>query len=143
MAYTGRTFDTLSNLVDYLNDVVIGGATLPAISRNLDGKTLIINTGSDHTVTFSGYELTPGDIVSQINSVVSGAAGVKAPGYGVVGAFLAFTTSGHIVRHTGTANQILGMDTVADKTVGANAIAQSNIVSITYDGSGKFTVVHA
>jgi hypothetical protein len=129
-------------LIDYLNDVVVAGTDLPLVSRKLDGKTLVINNGSDHTVTFSGYELSPKDIIDQINAVVSGAAGLRTPGYGVVGAFLCFNTVGHLVRHTGTANSILRLDTANDQTVGANAIAQANIISITYDGSGKFTVVH-
>lgn len=143
MAYTGRTFDSIQELVDYLNDVVVGGRALQPTTRNLDGKTLKINDGTLKTVTFSGYELTPKDIVTQINAVVAGAASLRSYGHGIGQPRLAFTIATQLIDKTGTANPILGLSTAADVTVGANAVASASIVAITPDeGGNKFTVVH-
>ena len=143
MAYKGRTFDSLQELVDYLNDIVEGGRALRPITRDLDGKTLKINDGTLKIVTFSGYELTPKDIVDQINAVVTGAAKLRSHGHGVGQPKLAFTTPTHVIDKTGTANPIFGLSTAADQTVGAGAVVSSDIVAITPDeGGNKFTVVH-
>jgi len=143
MAYKGRSFDSIYELVDYLNDVVVGGRSLQPVTRNLDGKTLKINDGTLKTVTFSGYELTPKEIIDQINAVVAGAASLKNYGHGTCAPNLAFLTAGLIIDKTGTANSIFGLSTTADVTVGANAIAKADIISITPDeGGNKFSVVH-
>lgn len=144
MAYKGGTFDSLQELLDYLNNILVGTRALAPTSRNLDSLTLKINDGTLKTVTFSGYELTPKDIVTQINAVVAGAATLRNPGHGVGQPFLAFATAGLLIDKSGTANTVLGLPTGADTTVGANAIVQADIVAITPDESGnKFTVVHA
>lgn len=143
MAYVGRTFDSLRGLLDYLDDIVVGEKPLPERSHGLDGKTLIINNGADVTVTFSGDSLSPIEVVSQINAAVADAATLRSPGYGVTQSYLAFDTPTHVIKHTGTANAVLGLSTSNDATVGASAVAPANIVSVTPDGSGnKLTVIH-
>ena len=145
MAYKGQTFDSLQELLDYLNDVVVGRRALKPKIYDLNGKTLKINDGTLKTVTFSGSELTPKDVVEQINTQTSaGTATLRNPGHGVGQPYLAFASAGDVIDKTGTANSSLGLPTGADTTVGANAVVQADIVAITPDESGnKFTVVHA
>lgn len=152
MAYVAKTFDNFEELVDYLNDIA-RGKLLSAASRvyGLDGLTLIINDGgADRTVTFvdaDGAGLLPKEILSQIHAAHANLASpnVGFRNYGHAApprVALAVVTAGYIVRETGTANELLGFSTAAAKTVGANAVASSDIVSSGAYESNRFYVLH-
>lgn len=140
MAIKGRQFAHLQELLDYLNGIVLSKELSPRL--DLDGLTLIINDGGDHTVTFVGSSLTLNAIVVQINTVVAGAASLK--NYGQASpprSMLAFVLAGLIVKTTGTANALLGLSTTAAKTVGATAVAATDVIQIT-ECLNRFTVIH-
>jgi hypothetical protein len=153
MAYTFIQFDNGQELVDYLNGVVVGIA-LPSAQRvtGLHGLTLIINDGTaDRTVTFSdpsGVGLLPKQISDQIHAAhVNLANGVTLRNYGHAApprVKVAVTTATYIVKNTGTANAILGFSTTAPgSTVGANAVAKADIITVfTKDEGNRFGVVH-
>lgn len=144
MPYSLKQFDTHHELVDFLNDVILGGIYLPP-ALDLDGKTLIIDPGSGNkTVTFSGT-LTPNQIVAAINGTagLSGAASLRTYRQNINGPQLLLPVKTHILRGSGTANALLGLPT-SDTTVGAAEIAQSKIVAVTTDESGnKFSVIYS
>ena len=150
MAYILKQFDTAQEMMDYMNGVV-QGKTIGARVYGLDGLTLIVTPGGDaRTITFEdtdGAGLTPTEIIAQIEAENADLVGVVAirnyrhatpPSYR-----LTFTQDGDVVDKDGTANEILGFDTVADSTVGASAIALADIATVTSNEAGnKFTVIH-
>src|SRR5512137_1845935 len=100
MATYGRQFSHLQELLDYLNDIVVGKPIEPTL--NLDTLTLILDAT---TVTFVGTALTPNQIVTQINAVVAGAASLR--NYGLASpprSQLAIVKAATVVQVTGTAN---------------------------------------
>jgi len=144
MAFTGRQFDSLPEMIDYLNDIMLAKKDLEPM-LDLDGLTVIVNDGSDKTVTFSGHSLTPTEIVAQINAVKAGAASLRNYGHSSLQKpRLAFVLATLKVKSTGTANALLGLPTSGgDITVAANAIPQADIVVIqTDEGGNKFSLVH-
>jgi len=149
MAYVLRQFDTPREMVDYLNDIVIGKAISIGKIYGLDGLTLIINNGSDRTVTFADATeggLTLSEVVAQIEAThATLAASVRRRAYRPTTpptVHLAFDTATWVVKGAGTANALLGFP-AADQTVGAAAVVLSDIATITTDeGGNKFTVVH-
>ena len=150
MAYTLKQFDTGPELMDYMNGIV-RGKSLGLKVYGLHGLTLLVTpAGSIRTVTFSDVDnqgLTPLEIVAQIEAENADLVGVVAlrsyrhttpPTY-----HLMFTQDGDLVDKDGTANAILGFGTAADSTVGASAIALSDIATVTSNEAGnKFTVIH-
>ncbi len=137
--YVARQFQTPGELLDYLNDAVIGGVLSGPL--NLDTLTLILGAT---TVTFVGTALTPNQIVAQINAAVAGAAELRnygrQPPYGVQ---VAIVKAGTVVQLAGTANALLGFSTAVARTVGASAVAKVNIVDIEIDMQGRvFHVIH-
>jgi hypothetical protein len=150
MAYTLQQFDTAKEMVDYLNDVVRSKPLGLKVS-GLHGKTLILTpVASIRTVTFAdadGAGLSPKEIVAQIeaeNADLVGTVALRSYRITTPTTYqLVFTEDGDLVDKDGTANAILGFDTAADSTVGANAVALADIATITTDeGGNKFTVVH-
>jgi hypothetical protein len=150
MAYIGRHFDSIQEMTDYLNDVVLSGPLGERV-LGLHGKTLIINDGgADRVVTFSdptGVGLTPNQIRQQIYDTHSGLQGaVELRNYRVAvppTPQIAIVTVAYYVKATGTANALLGFSTTSDTTVGDSAVAQADIITIQSDESGnKFSLVH-
>jgi hypothetical protein len=150
MAFILRQFDTPKEAVDYLNDVV-QGKPLGVKVAGLHNKTLILTpVGTVRTVTFadaSGEGLSPTEIVAQIeatNGELVGTVALRSYRPTVPPTYrLTFHSDGDLVDKDGTANAILGFDTAADATVGANAVAIADIVTFSADeGGNKFTVVH-
>lgn len=149
MAYTGRQFDSLPELVDYLNDIVLSKALGEKV-LGLHGKTFIVNDGGgDRVATFSdpnGAGLTPNQIRDQIYAAHASLQTVEMRNYRSSvppTPRVAIVTPTHIVRSIGTANTLLGFSTTTDVTVGANAVAKADIVSIDSDeGGNKFSLVH-
>jgi len=141
MAFKGRQFDSLQELLDYLNGVVLGRELSPTL--DLDGLTFIVNDGTDKTVTFVGNGLTPNVVIAQINAVKAGAVTLR--NYGQTAppqSRLAFILAALKIKSTGTANALLGMPTSGgDVTIGAGAIALADIVAID-EWTGRYTVVH-
>jgi hypothetical protein len=136
----GRKFNHLQELIDYINDIVLSKQLPPTL--DLDGLTVIINDGSDLTVTFSGTALTPNAVVAQINAVKAGAASLRNYGqFAPSQSKLAFILDTLIVKHTGTANEILGLSTTGAVTVGANAIPKADIVAVT-EYTDHYTIIH-
>ena len=140
MAYKGRQFNHLQELLDYLDGIVLSRDLAPTL--DLDTLTLLINDGGNKTVTFSGNGLTPNQIVAQINAISAGAASLR--NYGSASpprSKLAFILPALVVKNTGTANALLGLSTTANVTVGATAVAKADIVAIT-EFTNRYTVVH-
>lgn len=151
MAFVFRAFDNGQELVDYLNDIVVG-KTFPATDKvyGLHGLTLIINTPTVRTVTFAdaaGAGLAPKAILEQIHTVHAElAASVTTRAYGhssPPGVALAVQTATYVIDKDGTANAILGFNTAADTTVGANAVTASDIVTVTSSPNNRLEVIHA
>jgi len=137
MAVTGRQFNHIQELLDYLNGVVLSRDLSQTL--DLDGLTLILTGG---TTTFSGNGLTPNQIVAQINAAVSGAASLRNVGTASPPrSKLAFILAGQVIDKDGTANSFLGLSTTADVTVGATAVVKADIISIT-EFTNRFTVIH-
>jgi hypothetical protein len=154
MAYTGRTFDNIEELTDYLNGIVLGKSFLASSKvYGLNALTLIINDGGvDRTVTFSDPSeqgLSPKEILDQIYATHAnlGSPNVGFRSYGHASppkVSLAVFTASYTVDKDGTANTILGFSTTVDTVVGASAVVQADIVSITRSDEGnKFYLVHA
>lgn len=150
MAYVTREFDNVCEMVDYLNDIVLG-KTLPANVRvrNLGSKTLIVNDGTaDRTATFvdaSGEGLLPKEIIDQIKAAHASLANVTLRSYChnvLPSVHIAVVTPTYTVKKTGTANTILGFSTAVDVVVGANAVPKANIVSIVPMNNQRFSVIH-
>jgi len=141
MAFVGKQFDNLQEMMDYLNGL-IGGSEL-SYPLALDGLTLIVNDGADKTVTFSGDALVPKEVVAQINAVKAGAVTLRNYGYSSPPSpRLLFILAGLKVKSTGTANSLLGLPTSgADQTVGAAAVPKANIVAVD-EWAGRYTVIH-
>jgi hypothetical protein len=141
MAYVIKQFSNPIELQDYLNGVILSRDLEATPTLDLTGKTLIINDGGDHTVTFVGL-LTPNAIVAAINAVVSSAVQLRNYGHTAPPrSALAFSLSGLKIKSTGTANALLGLPTSGgDLTVGAGP-ATTDIVAIT-EGYNRFTIVH-
>lgn len=139
MPFVAHTFDSELELVDYLNDIIVG-KPVGMGPFNLDGLTLTI---AGNLVTFSGTELRWPQIVAQINAVSSGSASLRNYGHqSPPSCRLAFVTATELLAASGTAKAILGLPAAAT-TVGANAVAKADIVSILKDGEGnRFTVIH-
>lgn len=139
MAFVARTFDSEQEMVDYLNDIIVGKAVGMG-PFDLDGLTLTI---AGNLVTFSGNGLRWPAIISQINAVSSGSASLRNYGHqSPPSSRLAFVTDSELLAAAGTAKEILGLPAAAT-TVGANAVALADIASIVKDGEGnRFTVIH-
>jgi len=150
MAFTLKQFDTAQEMTDYLNDVVQGKAVGVKV-YGLHGLTLIVTpVGTIRTVTFADATnagLSPPEIIAQMEAVNADMVGIASfrnyrhstpPSY-----HLTFTQAGDLIDKDGTANASFGLNTAADSTVGANAVALADIAVITTDeGGNKFTVVH-
>ncbi len=150
MAYTLRQFDTGQEMTDYMNGVV-QGKVVHLLVQGLHGLTLKVTpVGALRTVTFAdatGAGLSPGAIIAQMEAANADMVGIAAfrnyrhttpPSYR-----LTFHSAGDVVDKTGTANTILGLDAVADSTVGASAVALADIATASVNDAGnKFTVVH-
>lgn len=150
MAYTLKQFDTASEMVDYLNDVV-QGKSVGAKVYGLHGLTLLVTPGgTQRTVTFAdpnGDGLTPPEIIAQMEAVNADMVGIAVfRNYRptVPQTYrLTFHSAGDVIDKDGTANALFGLNTAVDTTVGANAVALADIAIITTDeGGNKFTVVH-
>jgi hypothetical protein len=138
MATYGRQFSHLQELLDYLNDVIVGQPLTPTL--DLDGLTLILGAT---TITFVGHALTPNQIVVQINAAVATAASLRNYGQSSPPqSRLAIVRPTTVVQTTGTANALLGLPTSgAAPVVGADAVAHTDIIQIT-EIVGRYTVVH-
>jgi hypothetical protein len=141
MAYATRTFDNPQELVDYLNDVIVGSPVGHG-PFNLDGLKITID-GSE--VTFSGTELRWPAVVAQINAVKAGAATLRNYGHQSPGnPRLTFTTPTHVLLGSGagaTANPLLGLPG-ADTTVGANAVALADVLTVFHLENQRVGVIH-
>jgi len=141
MAFTGKQFTHLQELLDYLNDIVLSRELQPTL--DLNGLTLIVNDGADKTVTFAANGMTPNQIVTAINAVKAGAVTLR--NYGQASpprSRLAFILSTLKVKSTGTANALLGLPTSGgDLTVGANAVTKAEVLSLT-EWAGRYSVIH-
>lgn len=126
-----KAFQTADELADFMNDVVIGKMGIIG-PLDLDGLTLILDAT---TVTFVGTALTLNQVVDQINTAMSAAVatirnyGHNAPFYQQLAIIKATT----VIDKDGTANAIFGLSTTADVTVGADAIAKTDIVALMMD----------
>jgi hypothetical protein len=138
MAIIGRQFAHLQELLDYLNDLVVGLPLQPTL--DLDGLTLILGAT---TVTFVGTALTPNQIVDQINTVVTAAASIRNYGQSSPPqSRLAIVKGTTTVQTSGTANALLGLPTSGTApVVGANAVANADVVAVT-EFAGHYTVLH-
>lgn len=148
MAYTFKLFDNMEELVDYLNDVV-SGSYLPPRTYGLDGLTLIVDDGTARTTTFADATdagLTPKDILDQIRATHANMINVAVRDYGHMSPprpKLVVTKATYVVDKDGTANPLLGFSAVADATVGANAVAKADIISILRTEPGnKISLLH-
>lgn len=148
MAFVSRTFDNSQELMDYLNDIPLS-VLLEQRVYGLDGLALIINDGTaDRTTTFSdasGLGLTARNILEQIRATHASMANVGLRNYGHVspprsrlGVFLA----PYVIKKTGTANPTFGFSATADTTVGANAVAAADIVTLSPVEGNRYWVVH-
>jgi len=144
MAIVFKQFNSAQELVDYLNDIVLT-KNLPMKVMGLAGLTLILTAGTVTFVDATGEGLTLVQIVTQINAVVAGAAVLRnyghmqSPPQGQV----ALIKAAQVIDKDGTANSLLGLSTAADVTIGANAVAKTDIAQITSDANGsRFSVFH-
>jgi len=150
MAYTMREFDSIRELVDYLNDIVLGKALAANVKvYGLHGKTFIINDGTaDRTCTFADADnegLLPKQIIDQIQAAHASLALVSLRTYShqtPPSVHIAVVTATHIVQKEGTANALLGFSTAVDVTVGANAVPKANIVAVPHMENQRIAVVH-
>ena len=128
-----RNFGSINELIDFRNGYVIA-RELPAHNYNLNGLTVIVNAV---TTTFAGADLSPADVVAQINANVAGATAARAYGHAGAGQginhALVFVGDGDVISNAGTANTVLGIPTAAPTTVGANKITDGQVTDIRYD----------
>lgn len=137
MAYTTRTFDNSQELVDFLNDIIIG-SPVGMGPFDLDGLKLTIATKE---VTFVGNELRWPEIVAQINAVSAGSCTTRNYGHNAGNPRLAFIKPTQVLAATGTAKAILGLPAGA-KTVGAFAEPQANIVQVFPLSNNQVVLIH-
>lgn len=142
MAYTHRTFDNGQELVDYLHGVIFSGHLEPKI-YGLDGLELDLDDGASKTVTFadvSGQGLTIPEIVAQINAAVTGAVTARSFGHQAPPKYqLAFILASLEVLGTGSANTLLK---ITAGTVGAGAVAKTDIVALLPVESNRLFLIH-
>ena len=141
MAYNAKIFGHFQELVDYLNGVVVGKKLVKKVF-GLDELTLIINDGTNKTVTFAdttGAGLTAKDIYAQIYAVATDLAILRDYGESPSAPALAVVKAANIVRGTGTANAILGF-AATDTTV--TAIAQANIITVFRNEGNRYHLIH-
>ena len=150
MAYVTRTFDSATELTDYLNDIVLGKSLRADLKvHGLDAKTFIVHDGTaDRTCTFvdaSGEGLLPKEIMAQIQLAHASLALVTLRSYAHNApptVQIAVVTATHAVQKEGTANTILGFGTAADVTVGANAVASSDVLAVFNNENNRVGVIH-
>ena len=150
MAFTQREFDNPVEMADYLNDIVLGSPiVINALVPGLHGLTLIINDGvADRTTTFSdpsGEGLLPKNIMDQIHAAHASMANVVLKNYGhstPARVHIAVVEAGYVVDKDGTANAILGFATAADMTVGANAVASGDVLTVFHLENQRIGVIH-
>ena len=150
MPFVHREFDNPIELTDYLSNFVISLAfQVNARVQGLHGLTLIINDGvADRTTTFAdagGTGLLPKEIMDQIHATHANMANVVLRNYShnVPGDVrVAVIEDGYVVDKDGTANTIFGFATLADTTVGANAVASGDVLSIFHLENQRIGVIH-
>jgi hypothetical protein len=132
--YLAKMFQTPGEMLDFLNDVLIGTQPITG-PLNVNGLTLIINAT---TVTLVGTK-TLNQIVAAVNTAMSGQFAEirnygRTPPYG---SFLAIAKATAVVDKDGTANALFGLPTAADYTVGAAAIVKAKLIDMEIDHTGR------
>lgn len=116
-------FNTVEQLVNFLNGVVIGGQNLVQ-GAAVDGLTLVVDIGGgDVTVTFTPAKSRPWtaqEIAAKINASIAGIARVYSRNYdnpylaGGDQRILLERDGALTVKTTGTANALLGFSTTSN-----------------------------
>jgi hypothetical protein len=150
MPFIHREFDNPIELADYLNGIPLSNPfVVNARVKGLHNLTLIINDGvADRTTTFadaSGEGLLPKEIMDQIHATHANMANVVLKNYAhSVPAEVRITViaAGYVIDKDGTANTILGFATLADTTVGTDAVASGDVLTIFHLENQRIGVIH-
>lgn len=137
-----RTFVTRSNMIEYLNGLLIGIVNLHE-GAEVDNKTLIINVGGagNRTVTFQPAKSrawTLAEIIAEISGAHADLVGLPkehvpkaSPGADQKRYLKLSTNDSFVVVKTGTANPLLGFDTVNDET--AHHFLNTEVADLTFE----------